>query len=125
MKNIAKKAALTGLILLYGFVICLHSSAFSGNLLYTEHITDHQTENYNSVIAKTVFCQTTPSETSINVVSHVTPYPYKNQLLDFAEGKRIAEQILLTNFTQYNFFSKYLLLRLSRYAIIYPFHYFW
>lgn len=125
MKIIVRKVALANLILLYGFVICLYSSAFSGNIFYAQHITDHQTESYNSVISKTVFCHTTPSETSVNVVSHVTPSPYKNQLLDFAEGNRITEQVFLTNFIQYNFFSKYLLLRLSRYAIIYPFHYFW
>ena len=126
MKNILRTAALVNLMLLYGFVISLYNgSEFFQHSLFTEQRTQPQTESYNSVISKSLFCHTAPTENSVTVVTNVSASSFKNQFTDFTEFIRTTDQVFLAKFLQYSFFSKNIFLRLRQYDIIFPFHYFW
>lgn len=125
MKKLLHITALTGIALLYCFVIGLYSGAVHAGDVSFSKLDGKATASYaHSVTAKS-FQHTVQTENSITLCSHSNPIIVKDSYKEFLAANKAIEHVSGHIFSQYNFFSHKLLVRLQNTDIIFPFHYFW
>jgi len=71
------------------------------------------------------FYHTAPIESSISFFSGVPNSGFKNSFFDFYAVSTFTEQILLSEFTQYQSHFDNVLINQRKSDLIFPFHYFW
>lgn len=125
---VKRSLQITGLLstaLLYCLVIGLYSGvAFNDTAAFVKQ-TNTEKESYNHSVAAKSFQHTVQAENSLTVCNHHNPVTVKNTYKEFSAVNLAAEHALLHTFSQYNFFSNKLLVRLQNTDLIFPFHYFW
>lgn len=122
-----KNIGLLILLTLYCFVISIYSGIAVGNTGNFSKQCPSRQQAYSKVVSEGSFCHTAQSEISGAVcnAAAAAPVPLKNTHDEIIAGFKAAEQLFLHRFSQYSFFSKNLLIRLQKTALIFPFHYFW
>lgn len=111
--------------LLYCFATAFCSGmALKGNAIFS-HNNSAEKESYSHSISAKSFQHTVQTENSVTVCSHHSPVTVKNTYKEFSGANLAAEHVLVHSFSQYNFYSHKLLVRLQKTDLIFPFHYFW
>ncbi|MBL7701983.1 MAG: hypothetical protein JNM14_07010 [Ferruginibacter sp.] len=124
MKKLLQKTGIAGITLLYCLFTGLYSGvAFNANAAIAKQGSSKESYNY-SIAAKT-FQHTLQTENAVTVCSHHKPVTVKDTYKELSDANLATGHILLHTFSQYNFFSNKLLVRLQNTDLIFPFQYFW
>lgn len=125
MKKSLHIAGLISIALLYCFAIGLYSGvAYAGNTALLKQ-DGNAAEKYSNTVSAKLFQHTVQTENAVTVCSHSHPVTVKNTFKEFSAANKVAELVFVHTFSQYNFFSRKLLVRLENTDLIFPFHYFW
>jgi hypothetical protein len=82
-------------------------------------------ENIISDFSVKLFYQTSQSESSGNSFKNLPVLNFKNPFTGLWAIIKITEQFLETEFSQYKYFARNILINHRKSDIIFPFHYFW
>lgn len=112
--------------MLYAFAVGFSSGTIGTVDLSSQVQQDNrQIETVQSGFSTIEFCHTTGTGFSYNVITVSSPSPFnKNNFTDYTEFTQAEENALKTSLYRYHFFSKNLVPRLSKYNLLFPFHYF-
>lgn len=123
MNSSVRILGVTILIAIYCFAV----NAVFNPPVSSDHESHHTTEQeqFLAVISSSLFCDTSPSESSVNSFNTI-PVPGFNPLFNkHGSIVRSIEKLFESEFTQYCNFSINLLIQHRKSDIIFPFHYFW
>jgi len=82
-------------------------------------------EQYFSVLKTELFCHTSQSESSVNILNNLPSSCFKNPFNGIWAISKISEQLFGSTFAQYTTVSRSLLIHHRKTDMIFPFHYFW
>jgi hypothetical protein len=125
VKKSLRIIGLAGISLLYCFVIGIYSGiTFNADAAVIKH-SKASDENLTAAVSAKSFHHTVQTENAVTAFSHPKPVSSKNSHNEYSSCTKIAEQLFVTSFLQYNFYSHKLLMRVQQTDLIFPFHYFW
>lgn len=123
MKKRFRLFSLFSIFILYSFILSLYcSNAFVHK--FSSSQTSSERKHYSSVMSSNLLCHTAQTDGSTIVHSNARTCSLKSPLNEFTACSRAREQQFLHRFSQYNFFSQNLVVRLQHTDMIFPSHYF-
>lgn len=125
VKKGIKHIALINLSLLCCLALCLCSSNVNAHDNACSKPDVSASKTCYSKFAIDIVCHTAQAENVVSIVTNTHPSSVKNSFKKFSYCAKIAAQLFLTTFYQYNFYSQNKADSLQRTDIIFPFHYFW
>lgn len=78
-----------------------------------------------SVWSSKLYCQTSPSESSINNNNNLPAKPHKTQFAGSWAILKVSNQLFETELTQYSELTRNVLIKFRKSDLIFPFQYFW
>jgi hypothetical protein len=125
VKKALRNIGLTGISLLYCFVIGISSGiTYHADAAVLKHSKGSH-ETYKAAVSSKSFQHTVQTENAVTVFNHAKPVSVKHTQDDYSAHNKITEQLYVTGFAQYSFYSHKLLMRVQHTDLIFPFHYFW
>ena len=123
MKKTLRIISLLGLSILYCFAIGLYSgNDFNSNSAFSKQ-TSPINKAYEPVASPYLFYHIA-QQSSVTIFHNGLSYP-KDSFKEFFTLAQAKKQSLVRAFSQYNFYSQNVIPRLQRWALLFPFHYFW
>ena len=125
MRRSLKNTGLIIIILLYCLVTSFYSGiAFNSRSAFSNQTTS-ENKTYNSNVSPGLFYHTSQIVNSFNLYNNAAPCSLKISVHKFSVWASATERFFFNTISQYNFYTKYLLVRFRQTDIIFPFHYFW
>jgi len=124
VKKKLRIVAFLSLAALYSSAISLYSSS----QLFDNTDTLKQTNGSNQqyfFASSNIHNQIAEKESSVSVCGSIPITTINNPFNKLSASANAIEQSFFSTYTQYSFYSQYLLIRLLKTDIIFPFHYFW
>lgn len=122
MKYWLRNVLVVSLALLYGCLISTYGSVSVQHVVEKQYASDAC--HYLSTQITDLYCHTGHPETLTNIVP-AFPYPLKTSDSNPVCALRNASRLCSTTFSDYSFYADYLIRRLEKPDIVYPFHSFW
>jgi len=125
LKKSLKIIGLSGILLLYCFVISIYSGiAFNSDPTFSKHSSSEK-DVYKAIISASTFFHTAETEIAVAVCNSFRPASLKNNFSGFSSLAKTTQQLFSASFLQYKSYSKNWFVGLKKTALIFPFHYFW
>ena len=122
MKKFLKILPIFILLPAYVWVAGCHQGA---DALFRMELEQSKKNEVTATISEALHYPSHGAVSSVKVNAPVYRAPYKNSSCGFTLLVKAVDRLYSGSYLQYHFFDKYLLIRLSRPALIFPFHYFW
>ncbi len=100
------------------------SSLFSQSIDNSKQI-NPTNQQYYFFSSSNAHNQIAEKESSVSFCSNIPITIIKNSFKNLSATAKAIEQFFFSTYSQYSFFSQYLLIRLLQTDIVFPFHYFW
>ena len=124
MKKLLRIVTFLSFAALYGFAMSLYSSSqlFENTDILKQ--TNSSSQQY-FFASSNIPNQIGEKESSVSVCGSIPITTINNPFNKLSASANAIEQSFFSTYTQYSFYSQYLLIRLLKTDIIFPFHYFW
>lgn len=122
-----KKAGgiLTVLLLAAIYCFAIGFASIAHATTETHQVQNDDQQEYFSEISESVICQVSFSESSIQFLNKFPKRAVKISFIGISPSLETTEQLIESEFSQYNGFSRNILTRFRKSDSIFPFHYFW
>lgn len=108
---------------IYCFAIGFTSISYASAEIH--HIQNNDQEDHFSEISKSFIGQISQSESSIQFLNNFPKRLFKISFIEISTSLETTERLIESKFSQYNGFSRNILMRFRKADTIFPFHYFW
>lgn len=124
MKKSARIFLILTLFAFYGYAVSLcNSNNFNNHFPFSP--SRFPTQSYDSLKYSNLFCHIAQTESSILVFRNIPQDSLKKSFNEFSGCFKNIQHLFINIFSQYQFYSKNLIVRLQNTDIIFPFHFFW
>ncbi len=125
MKKNLRIVSLLSIVALYSSIMSLCSSSLFSQSIDNSKQINPTNQQYYFFSSSNAHNQIAEKESSVSFCSNIPITIIKNSFKNLSATAKAIEQFFFSTYSQYSFFSQYLLIRLLQTDIVFPFHYFW